>query len=75
MKFVLLVTWIASGQPPQSYQTPFSSLELCQSARASILSDAERMKDERAKEDAQLESRGIYRNTVSPMVTAVCVAQ
>ena len=31
--FLLLVTWLAYGQPPDHYQVPFSSNEACEAAR------------------------------------------
>jgi hypothetical protein len=30
MAFLLLVTWLAYGQPPSDYQVPFSSNEACE---------------------------------------------
>jgi hypothetical protein len=44
--FVLLVTWIVSGQPPSSYQTTFNSAEACEAARNAVLTDGRRLKAE-----------------------------
>jgi len=43
MTFLLLVTWLASGQPPSNYQVPFSSNEACEAARLQLIKDAERI--------------------------------
>jgi hypothetical protein len=40
--FVLLVTWIVSGQPPSSYQTTFNSAEVCETVRDAVLTDGQR---------------------------------
>jgi hypothetical protein len=41
--FLLLVTWLAYGQPPSDYQVPFSSNEACEAARLKLIKDAERI--------------------------------
>src|SRR5262249_58632540 len=41
--FLLLVTWLAYGQPPDHYQVPFSSNEACEAARLQLIKDAERL--------------------------------
>ena len=43
MTFLLLVTWLAYGQPPSDYQVPFSSNEACEAARLQLIKDAERI--------------------------------
>jgi len=43
MTFLLLVTWLAFGQPPSHYQIPFSSNEACEAARLQLIKDAERI--------------------------------
>src|SRR6516225_4461668 len=43
MTFLLLVTWLAFGQPPSDYQVPFSSNEACEAARLQLIKDAERI--------------------------------
>ena len=50
--FVLLVTWIVSGQPSSSYQTTFKSAEACEVAKASLVADAQRVKAEFEKRTA-----------------------
>jgi hypothetical protein len=81
MNYVLLVTWIVSGQPPSSYQTPFGTAEACEAARNTVLVDARRM----IAEADQLQinaARAVGANPAlflagnrSPQVTAVCVRQ
>jgi hypothetical protein len=46
MKAILLVTWVVSGQPPNSYQTPFGSMEGCQAARAAVNAEGSRLTTE-----------------------------
>jgi hypothetical protein len=41
--FLLLVTWLASNQPPSHYQVQFSSSETCEAARQQLIKDAERI--------------------------------
>ena len=43
MAFLLLVTWLAYGQPPSDYQVPFSSNQACEAARLQLIKDAERI--------------------------------
>ena len=43
MAFLLLVTWLAYGQPASDYQVPFSSNEACEAARLQLIKDAERI--------------------------------
>jgi hypothetical protein len=43
---LLLVTWIAVGQPPSSYQVPFTSSEACEAARIALMRDAQRVSNE-----------------------------
>jgi len=40
MTFLLLVTWLAYGQPPSDYQVPFSSNEACEAARLHVYSSS-----------------------------------
>jgi hypothetical protein len=57
MKAILLVTWIISGQSPNSYQTIFDSMEACQAARAAVIEEAFRLNTEweqRAEEISRL---------------------
>jgi len=44
--FVLMMTWLVSGQPPSSYQVTFSSAEACHVARDAVLADGRRVKAE-----------------------------
>ena len=43
MTFLLLVTWLAYGQPPSDYQVEFSSNEACEAARLKLIKDGERI--------------------------------
>src|SRR5262249_5245233 len=43
MAFLLLVTWLAYGQPASDYQVEFSSKEACEDARLQLIKDAARI--------------------------------
>lgn len=74
---LLLVTWIVYGQPPNSYQAVFDSMEACQKARTAILQDASRMKETNDKHTAEvLKTPGIvgYNPGIPPQVSVTCAA-
>jgi hypothetical protein len=82
--FLLLVTWLASNQPPSHYQVQFSSNETCEAARQQLIKDAERIRQvmiERATaQDRQLGSgnkTSLLMTAIAnaPYVSAVCVAE
>lgn len=70
---ILLVTWLVPGQPANSYQVPFSTMERCGAARTALLQDAQRLLDERATGVAPTASR--LHPTLVFGITALCVAQ
>src|SRR5262245_37132503 len=80
--FLLLVTWLAYGQPPSDYQVPFSSNEACEAARLQLIKDAERI-GQAMIERATAQDRQIGGNNKTallmaaisnaPYVSAVCV--
>jgi len=77
--FVLLVTWIVSGQPPSSYQATFNSAEACEAARNAVLAEGQRLKNE-YYQNALTGMGGDQRKAArismgAPTVTAVCAAQ
>ena len=76
--FILLVTWIVFGQPPSSYQVTFNSAEACESARAAVLVEGQRLKEEFLQR-ATTATRGGKQTPLfaiaAPAVTAVCAAQ
>jgi hypothetical protein len=53
MKTLLLVTWIVTGQPPSSYQTPFDTMESCLAARATVVVEADRLNTEAEQKAAR----------------------
>ena len=80
--FLLLVTWLAYGQPPDHYQVPFSSNEACEAARLQLIKDAERigqsMIERASAQDRQIGSNNktaLVMAAISnaPYVSAVCV--
>jgi hypothetical protein len=80
--FLLLVTWLAYGQPPDHYQVPFSSNETCEAARLHLIKDAERigqsMIERASAQDRQIGSNNktaLVMAAISnaPYVSAVCV--
>jgi hypothetical protein len=82
MTFLLLVTWLAFGQPPSDYQVPFSSNEACEAARLQLIKDSERI-GQSMIERASAQDRQIGGNNKTallmaaisnaPYVSAVCV--
>lgn len=76
--FILLVTWLVAGQPPSSYQVQFTSLKSCETAKAKVLDDADRMILAEAARQQKAAVAGGYRVVVPaepPHVTAVCAAR
>jgi len=71
-KVLLLVTWIVSGQPPNSYQVTLDSMDACLTARASILADAANLAAQSQKPPAGLPAGSFYNPGAPPMVSAVC---
>ena len=56
--FLLLVTWLASNQPPSHYQVQFSSNETCEAARQQLIKDAERIGQAMIEQSAPLRRIG-----------------
>jgi hypothetical protein len=78
MKFLLLVTWFVSGQPPSSYQATFNSAEACEVARKAVLADGQRFKDEQYQKPFAFtgdQKMSALASLGAPKVTAVCAAQ
>lgn len=75
---ILLVTWLIYGQHPSSYQTPFSSMETCQKARAAVLAENDRLQAEEDRRTAATRAQpGVlaYNPPIPPSVSAICAAQ
>jgi hypothetical protein len=78
--FILLVTWIVSGQPPNSYQAAFTSAAACSAARDAVLA-GQRLKAEadqvqiNAAQALGQDPAIFLAGNRPPAVTAVCVAQ
>jgi len=49
---VLMVTWQASGQPPQTAQTVLSNMASCEAARRSAIAAGEQARSQREKQNA-----------------------
>lgn len=77
MKYVLLVTWFAYGQPPSSYQTVLNSAEACATARLAVMMEAQRMLDEfRVSLDAARQRGTVLApGAGAPRVSAACTPQ
>jgi hypothetical protein len=77
---ILLVTWVVSGQPPNSYQVTFNSAEACVAVRDNVLADGRRVKAEHDQVQINAaravgEDPAIFlAGNQSPRVTAVCAA-
>jgi hypothetical protein len=76
---ILLVTWFTYGQPPSSYQTQFSSEQLCEAARQKITGEQVRLAAEEIARNEELKremaGRGMVGPPAIPTVTTVCAAQ
>src|SRR6266704_1979485 len=76
--FVLLVTWFTPGQPSTNYQVAFNSPETCEAARLKVITDAQRVRQDKidqASRSALREQMAILAEMKTPSVSAVCVAQ
>jgi hypothetical protein len=79
--YILMVTWLISGQPPYSYQVTFFSEEACIAARDAVLADGRRVKaqDDQVQIDAakstKVDPALFLASKQSPDVSAICAAQ
>lgn len=81
--FLLMVTWLVHDQPPNTTRLTFTSFPACETARAQIIKDAERMRQEmldqvgRAANGSGFPPDLARLNAMqkSPSVSAVCLAQ
>jgi hypothetical protein len=73
VEYILLVTWFAMGQPPDSYQTIFKSAALCEAAQVSLRVDQARLQAEWQKKfDSYDIAPDFVVHNPAPTVTAVC---
>jgi hypothetical protein len=79
--YILMVTWLVSGQPPHSYQVIFYSEAACVAARDAVVTDGRRIKAEhdRVQIDAakatEVDAALFLASKQSPDVSAVCAGQ
>jgi hypothetical protein len=79
--FILVVTWLVSGQPPYGYQVTFLSEEACVSARDAVLADGRRVKAEHdqvqidAAKASEVDPALFLASKEAAKVSAVCAAQ
>jgi hypothetical protein len=79
--YILMVTWLISGQPPHGYQVTFFSEEACVAARDAVLADGRRVKGEYdqvqidAAKATGVDPALFLASKQSPGLTAVCAAQ
>jgi len=77
--FVLIVTWFAFNQAPQTYQTDFNTPQACEAARRQVLAEEQRLVSESEKE-ATAPSREIGNGVTTgptnswppPRATTIC---
>jgi hypothetical protein len=50
---ILMVTWLVSGQPPETTQTVLSNLAACETARRSAVAAGEQARSQRETQNAQ----------------------
>jgi hypothetical protein len=74
-KVLLLVTWIVSGEPPNSYQATFESAAACEAAREAVLAEGKRLAIQSQQKPAGLPANAFYNPGKPPMVSAVCAPQ
>ncbi len=74
---VLLVTWLVHGQPPNSYQTTFTSKATCEAAKDKVLAAGIefQMKSIETARKLGIEPTTFMLAHPPPMVTAVCAIQ
>ncbi len=74
---LMMVTWFYFGEPPQSSNAEFGSMEACQAARHEVFRSATRLKYEAETEAQTGWQRGITNmpHLPAPTVSAICVAQ
>ena len=77
MKYILLVTWFAYGQPPSSYQVIFNTAEACASARMAVMFEAERILNDVKERVAAAAKQGTYlpASASAPTVSTACTPQ
>jgi hypothetical protein len=79
--YILMVTWLVSGQPPYSYQVAFLSEEACVAAREAVLLDGRRVKAEHdrvqidAAKASEVDPALFLASKEAAEVSAVCAAQ
>jgi hypothetical protein len=79
--YILMVTWLISGQPPHGYQVTFFSEEACAAARDAVLADGRRVKAQddqvqiNAAKATQVDPALFLASTQSPDVSAICAPQ
>jgi len=79
--YILMITWLIPGQPPNSYHVTFFSEEACVAARNAVLADSRRVKEEHdqvqidAAKATGVDPALFLASKQSPDVSAVCAAQ
>jgi len=79
--YILLVTWLIPGQPPNNYQVMFYSEEACIATRDAVIAEGRRVKAEHDKVQIDAardtgENPALFlASKPSPNVSAVCAAQ
>jgi hypothetical protein len=79
--YILMLTWLISGQPPHSYQVTFFSEEACVAARDAVLADGRRVKAEHdqvqidAAKASEVDPALFLASKEAAEVSAVCAAQ
>jgi hypothetical protein len=78
---MLMITWVIAGQPPRSYQTPFTTTEACQKARGAVLAEGARLNGESERKMADVEklvsnlAAGLIRTGMEPNQALVAARQ
>jgi hypothetical protein len=78
--YILLVTWLIPGQPPNNYQVMFYSEEACKATRDGVLAEGRRVKAQHDKVQIDAakdtgENPALYlASKESPNVSAICAS-
>jgi hypothetical protein len=75
MGWILLATWIITGQPTNSYQTVFSSEATCKAAQTQVMNSAQTIKQQMWAEARNNAALQMAASLKFPHVSAVCSQQ
>ena len=76
--YILLVTWLVANQPATSYQVQFSDQATCETARAALMDESGKLRQEQLQYEARVQAT-MAASTITPgrapEVVVVCAKQ